>query len=232
MVLAIDPANTTGFAIGDGVKNDYGVWQLKRPGAYHPDKRLVILRDELATAIEQYGITFIAFEDASFGSPSQHVKALHNELRGVIRLVAAERNIPCRGYKPTTIKAFATGSGRADKPQMVRAAKTILGLDTEDDNIADAAFILQLALRDADKPPPPAAWDDEPTSVLTMRIPRSLHAALRRKATRDETSMNKITLHWLTELVERDPELAAIVRRVDAAHEETQAAGAARRPVA
>jgi|GEM_PF-5559580 len=43
---------------------------------------------------------------------------------------------------PTALKKFATGNGRAKKPQMIRAAATLLGVNTTDDNIADACFVL------------------------------------------------------------------------------------------
>ena len=152
IILAIDPANTTGYALGDGQRAAYGTWDLTAWGTGHPGNRLVRLHELVGRTIRDNGVELIAFEAASFGGVNQATKAAHNELRGVIRLTAAEAGIQCQEYHPTTIKKFATGHGHATKQQMVRAAKTLLGLETESDDVADAAFILALAQRDVARP--------------------------------------------------------------------------------
>jgi Holliday junction resolvasome RuvABC endonuclease subunit len=141
-ILALDPAEHTGYAHSDG---PMGVWLLSDHGSRHPGARLERLRERIYEAFRQWGFERLAFEDASFGSPNPNVQAMHNELRGVVKLVAAELGVEVVLFKPTTIKKFATGSGRADKGQMIRAAKTILGIAVTDDNVADALFILEAA---------------------------------------------------------------------------------------
>jgi Holliday junction resolvasome RuvABC endonuclease subunit len=43
----------------------------------------------------------------------------------------------------STVKKYATGSGRAEKPDMIHAAKQkFVDLDVDDDNAADAVHIL------------------------------------------------------------------------------------------
>ncbi len=144
IILALDPANVTGVALSNGKQTEYRRWELVEP--HKPrEHRLVVLYDLLRRTIEDNGVELIAFEEASFGSINPNVQAMHNELRGIIKLAAAEARIPTVSYHPTTIKKFATGDGRAGKPQMIRAAETMLGLETDDDNIADAAFILAMA---------------------------------------------------------------------------------------
>jgi Holliday junction resolvasome RuvABC endonuclease subunit len=51
------------------------------------------------------------------------------------------------------IKKFVTGNGHAKKDQMIRAARTILGLTTESDDEADACSVLALALYEEARPP-------------------------------------------------------------------------------
>lgn len=155
-ILALDPANTTGWAWSDRNETRYGTWSLVVPNR-PADHRLVVFLDLLRRIVAATAVELIAFEEASFGSPNRRVQAMHNELRGIIKLVAAERGIEVVGYHPTTIKKFATGSGRASKSQMIAAARTMLGLYTSDDNVADAAFILALAQRGY-RQTTPAAW--------------------------------------------------------------------------
>ena len=141
-ILALDPAMCTGFAHTNG---QYGVWELGRGGAEHHGNRLIRFRDYLLEAAGKWGCDKIAFEDASFGSRNPAVQALHNELRGTIKLVAAELNVPFVGYKPSSIKKFATNYGFAKKDQMIRAAETMLGIRTQSSDVADACFILAMA---------------------------------------------------------------------------------------
>ena len=142
VILALDPATRTGYAHSAG---RYGVWDLGIRGTEHEGRRLVRLRDQLLAAHGAWGFNRLAFEEASFGSHNPSVQAFHNELRGVIKHVAAELQVPFVGYHIGTIKAFACGNGHAKKDQMIRAAKTVLGIETTDDNVADALFVLELA---------------------------------------------------------------------------------------
>jgi Holliday junction resolvasome RuvABC endonuclease subunit len=136
-ILAIDPARLTGYAHSNGAR---GTWDIGVT-----DARLAAFKDLLRDAAQRWGCDLIAYEDASFGSPNPNVQALHNELRGVIKLFALEVEAETISYHPTTIKKFATGSGRAKKTQMRWACQTLLGFIPHDDNEADAAFILAMA---------------------------------------------------------------------------------------
>jgi Holliday junction resolvasome RuvABC endonuclease subunit len=154
-ILALDPANLTGWACSNGTS---GTWDLNRHG-----NRLVALKGFIAAMVAGVGhIDLIAFEESSFGSVNPNTAAMHNELRGIIKLCAAERGIECKGFHPTSIKAFATGSGRAKKPQMIAACKRLLGKVPRDDNEADALFILELAKR-------PDCWPAEKPKTAKKR---------------------------------------------------------------
>lgn len=141
-ILALDPANCTGFAHSNG---DRGVWNLVAAKGEHQGDRLNRLADYIRGAYDSLGFDLIAFEDASFGSPNPNVQAMHNELAGIIKAVAAQCDVDARGVKPSQIKSFATGNGRAKKHEMIRAAKVKLGIDTTNDNVADALWILAFA---------------------------------------------------------------------------------------
>ncbi len=147
-ILAVDPANLCGYAHSAG---HHGTWDIGRSVS-----RLAVFRDLLHKARRDWGIDLIAYEDASFGGKNQATKAAHNELRGMIKLVASEIGAKTLSYMPSTIKKFATGNGGADKSQMMRACKTILGIMPRDDNEADALWILEAA-RQGYLPPKKAA---------------------------------------------------------------------------
>ncbi len=85
----------------------------------------------------------LGFEDASFGSNNANTAAMHNEIRGCVKLVAAELNIPAVPVNPASLKSWACGNGRAKKPQMIAALKTLLGIETTDHNEADAIWIAE-----------------------------------------------------------------------------------------
>lgn len=135
-ILAIDPARLCGFAHSNGQR---GTWNL---GA---TDRLRVFQGRLETAHEQWGVKQIVSEDATFGSGSPHVQAMHNELRGIIRLFGATIGVPVLLINPMTLKKYATGHGRAQKPQMMRACETFFGFVPQDDNVSDAMFLLLMA---------------------------------------------------------------------------------------
>jgi Holliday junction resolvasome RuvABC endonuclease subunit len=144
LVLAIDPANRTGFAHTDGLRNFV---DITRFGDVHPGRRLLRFAEWLDETLANHKTELIAAEDSSFGSNNNNTAAMLNELRGVIHMVACEYDIPVKLFTPTTIKIHATGRRFASKQQMVRAAKSYFEIDIADDNIADAMWILDLGQR-------------------------------------------------------------------------------------
>ena len=64
IILAIDPANTTGYALGDGQRAAYGTWDLTAWGTGHPGNRLVRLHELVGRTIRDNGVELIAFEAA------------------------------------------------------------------------------------------------------------------------------------------------------------------------
>lgn len=149
-ILALDPAAATGFAHSSGRS---GTWSLMAAPGEHGGNRLMRLRMAIRDVHGQLGVDLIAFEDAGFGSHNPHVKALHDELRGTIKLCAAELAIPFVAFNPMTIKRFATGSGGAMKQQMMAACERMLGIRPADDNEADALWILCMAAQGYRQPP-------------------------------------------------------------------------------
>lgn len=156
-ILALDPATATGFAVGSTAGRkilDHGTWPLGGTSV-----RLENLFNWTTAICNRYGVGKVFFEEASFGGVpggksriQWAVIVFHNKLRGVIELAAAKLCIPTQAVSPTTIKTMA-GSGRADKAQMIRACKTILGIEPADENAADALLLLSLAMNNPNYEP-------------------------------------------------------------------------------
>ena len=139
-VLGLDPAAVCGVAHSDGL---YVTWCLTDSKDKHPGRRLERFRRLLYTNRRELGIDAIGFEDAAFGSNNLHTAAMHNELKGVIKLVAAEWDIPCFGWKPNHLKKWLTGSGKATKQNMIDAVRSNFGVNVIDHNIADAIAVME-----------------------------------------------------------------------------------------
>jgi crossover junction endodeoxyribonuclease RuvC len=58
-------------------------------------------------------------------------------------LAAGERGVPCFSYTPQRVKAAVCGNGRAQKEQVARMVKTLLGLAEEPrpDHASDALAV-------------------------------------------------------------------------------------------
>lgn len=168
-ILAIDPATACGFALGQrGVEKPlaHGVWNL---GSHRTEGQKLAV---LAESIRGVGpVNMIAVEAASFGAtPSgQSIQwsqvVWQNKMRGVIEMVAAEIGAEVREFHNATIKSFVTGNGRATKDQVRRAVKRLLGIETVDDNDADAVSILELAKR-------PDCWPKSKPKKVKAKRPR------------------------------------------------------------
>ena len=67
------------------------------------------------------------------------------EVRGVVMLAAAERNIPVHSYSPREVKSCVAGYGHASKQQMQQMVRAQLGMREMPEH-ADAADALAIAL--------------------------------------------------------------------------------------
>ena len=97
-------------------------------------------------------VNFVGMESYSFGSKGRTFHIAENT--GLLKHKMWQKHIEFDVYAPTTIKKFATGSGRAKKPEMVEAftketgidVRSVLGIKTKnigspEGDIADSYFI-------------------------------------------------------------------------------------------
>jgi len=139
-ILALDPATHCGYALSHAL---YGVWDLSAKRDESAGMRLIRLRSKLREIILSERIELVVFE-----RPGGRFKAsiiVQSEIQGQIKTVCEDLKVEYRAYSSTEIKKYATGKGNAGKPAMIYAAQTKLGYQGDDDNEADALWLLELA---------------------------------------------------------------------------------------
>lgn len=142
-VLGIDPASKTGWAVlDDGARLAGGTWDL---GKLDGGARLVRLQDALRDTITVARVDLVAYEAVMGHGPSGSLAThLYGAIIGVLLLTCARLRVPTVGVHVGTAKKLATGSGKADKRAMVRAARDRWGLPVTHDE-ADALWIAAAA---------------------------------------------------------------------------------------
>jgi crossover junction endodeoxyribonuclease RuvC len=151
IVLGIDPGlASTGYGVvatgeaagGSGriVALDGGV--IRTPAGRPHERRLAEIHGSVAALLDKHDPGAVALEELYFGQNARTAFAV-GQARGVVMLAAGQREIACTSYTPQQVKGAVCGSGRADKEQVARMVKTLLGLATEprSDHIADALAV-------------------------------------------------------------------------------------------
>jgi len=83
------------------------------------------------------GVTWVAYENASVAN-FRHA-SIQLAMVGLVEMRCHQRSLLCYGAHSATMKKRLAGSGRAKKPDMVRAAQALWPhLNVTDHNIADA----------------------------------------------------------------------------------------------
>lgn len=143
-VIALDPGETTGFALvshynGDVMVHNYGTIPVLRPGI-----------EGLVEGTDQWLSRFVDINDGhlelAFEGPllaySARTKIELHEVRSVIRAFALRHSIPHADYAPATVKATVTGSPSAGKRQVALAVQRMLKLPRiTTDHITDALAV-------------------------------------------------------------------------------------------
>lgn len=138
-ILAIDPANETGWAV---TREYYGIWNLKKHKDESVGIRLLRFQGQLKEICQLSNIQVIAYEKP--GGRNYRAVINHAKIVGIIEQFCEKKGIESRGFSASEIKKFATGKGNSGKPEMIKAAQGRLGYIGNNDNEADALWILEL----------------------------------------------------------------------------------------
>lgn len=147
IILGIDPGTaTTGYGIIEknqkpGPKNirciTYGL--VKTSPSFSAAERLKTLNEKLTNIIKEYQPAIMAVENVYFFKNLKTVMPV-SQAKGVILFTAAKNKIPVFEFTPLQIKMAVVGYGRAEKEQVQKMVKLLLGLDElpKPDDAADA----------------------------------------------------------------------------------------------
>lgn len=143
MILALDLGTKTGFATSRGEVNTIDMTNAKC--------KLTALRGFILKVHANEPITLIAVEQASMGAFHGGKKvrfgamAFFDGMLAIVKQLATEIGAMVLEINPLTLKKFATGSGRAKKPDMIRACALQFGLQNLTGDEADARMALAYA---------------------------------------------------------------------------------------
>ena len=151
IVLGIDPGvANTGYGIvasgraarsdGQLAALDGGVIQTRADAPQ--ERRLAEIHAAVDALLSEHEPDAVALEELYFGQNVRTAFAV-GHARGVVMLAAGQRGVPCTSYTPQKVKGAVCGNGRADKQQVARMVKTLLGLAQEPrpDHAADALAV-------------------------------------------------------------------------------------------
>jgi crossover junction endodeoxyribonuclease RuvC len=131
-VLGIDPGTAAcGYGIvhssGGRLKAvEFGWWQT--PARERPELRLKQIHDAIAELIERHEPEAVVLEESFVGADARTALSV-GQARGAVLVAAAGAGLDCAEYAPSRVKQSVCGYGRADKEQVGRMVKAILGLD-------------------------------------------------------------------------------------------------------
>ncbi len=145
-ILALDLGTTTGWATSIDGKLHWGHWSLKGGRYEGGGMRYLRFRSQLVQTYKFLGrIDVVYFEEVRrhLGTDAAHI---YGGLLATLTAWCEEQHIAYQGIPVGTIKKHATGKGNANKMQMIIAAVD-RGWNTNDDNEADALWLLDCAIR-------------------------------------------------------------------------------------
>ena len=147
-ILGIDPGyGTVGFGLVDCVKGkityvDHGA--ILTPAKAPFEERLCQIYDDIGHIIDNYKPDVAVLEELYFSKNiTTGIKVA--QARGVLLLQAKQKGLACCEYGPMQVKQAVVGYGKAEKIQVMKMVKLLLGLSAipRPDDAADA---LALAL--------------------------------------------------------------------------------------
>ena len=130
-VVGIDPGTAAcGYGIvqeSDGRLREvaHGCWST--PAGEDTVIRLKTIHDAVVALIAEHAPDAVALEESYVGADARIALSV-GQARGAVLVAAANAGVACREYAPASVKQAICGYGRAEKAQMQRMVKMLLGI--------------------------------------------------------------------------------------------------------
>ena len=130
-VIGIDPGTANcGYGIvheSGGRLRAIGHGSWSTPAGERPELRLRTIFDGVAGLIVEHEPDAVALEESYVGADARIALSV-GQARGVVLVAAVLGGVDCAEYAPASVKQAVCGYGRAEKAQVQRMVKSILGL--------------------------------------------------------------------------------------------------------
>jgi crossover junction endodeoxyribonuclease RuvC len=132
-VIGIDPGTA---ACGYGIVQesggrlravDHGWWRT--PAGERQELRLKTIFDGVAGLVEEHRPDAVVLEESFVGADARTALSV-GQARGAVLVACASAGVECAEYAPARVKQAVCGYGRAEKAQVQRMVKAILGLQS------------------------------------------------------------------------------------------------------
>jgi crossover junction endodeoxyribonuclease RuvC len=138
IVLGLDLSSTnTGYAIMNTEFNLITYGLIRPPQKMTHSQKLKFIYDGISSILNETRVDHISIEDQYFKINGDTAKLLIR-ISGVAMLVAEQNNISHTLYTPNSIKLNFSGSGKAQKQDMIDKANELFKINIINDNVADA----------------------------------------------------------------------------------------------
>jgi crossover junction endodeoxyribonuclease RuvC len=143
-VLGIDPGTA---ACGYGIVHEsegrlrataQGCWST--PARQRQDLRLKTLFDAVGSLIAEHAPDAVALEESYVGADARIALSV-GQARGAVLVACAVAGVAATEYAPAHVKQAVCGYGRAEKPQVQRMVKLVLGVDVANKHASDALAV-------------------------------------------------------------------------------------------
>ena len=133
-VLGIDPGTA---ACGYGIVHEsggrlsaiaHGQWRTSARD--RSEDRLLTIFAGVQELVAEHAPDAVALEESFVGADARIALSV-GQARGAVLVAAASVGVECAEYAPARVKQAVCGYGRAEKGQMQRMVRLILGLDLE-----------------------------------------------------------------------------------------------------
>jgi crossover junction endodeoxyribonuclease RuvC len=130
-VVGIDPGTAAcGYGIVQGSGSrlravDHGWWRTS--AGERPELRLKRIFDAVGALVEEHRPDAVALEESFVGADARIALSV-GQARGAVLVACAAAGVECAEYAPARVKQVVCGYGRAEKAQVQRMVKVILGL--------------------------------------------------------------------------------------------------------